>query len=420
MNRLCSTRFPKAPFAGPAALGVVLLATATAGAQWPQWGGPNRDFKCATTGLTDTWPDQGPKRLWTRDLGEGYSGIVVDDGRLFTMYRADDKEIVVAMDAPTGRTVWEHAYDAPVPKKHVRQFGAGPRGAPLVVGKRVYTVGVSGILHCLSRKTGRVHWSHKLLEEFDGTFLMHGYASSPLVYKRLLIVPVGGKGHSFVALNRRTGRIVWKRHDFANSYSSPIIINVDGQDQLVCFMGSEVVGLDPLTGDLRWRFPHENRYHQNICMPVWGDDHILFITSVEGGGSRGLRLTRVGDETRVEELWHNPKVKVHHTNAIRVGDYVYTSTGGRGPALINAINVKTGELAWRERGFAKATLLYADGRFILLDEDGNLALARATPEHLTILSKVHLLDRPAWTVPTLVGHRLYLRDKKVIMALDLG
>jgi len=388
-------------------------------AQWTEWGGPNRDFKCAAKGLKDEWPDDGPKRLWERPLGEGYSGIVVDEGKLFTMCREDGKEAVIALNPKDGKTIWEHKYDAPVPKKHVRQFGEGPRATPTVSGDFVYSAGVTGILTCVNKKTGKPEWSHKTCEDFEGTFLMHGYSSSPLVYKDLVIVPIGGEGHSVLAYNKEDGELAWKRHDFVNSYSSPMIIRVDGEDQLLCFMGKEIIGLNPRNGDLIWQYEHQNRYTQNICQPIWGDDNILFISSVDDCGARGLKLSRKGDKTKVEEIWHNKKLGIHHNNAVRIGDYVYASIGERA-APMNAVNVKTGEVAWKKRGFSKSTILVAGDRLIVLDEDGNLGLCQATPEKFKVLAKINLLTKPAWTVPTLVGKTLYVRDKEKIMALDLG
>ena len=393
------------------------FAAEQAGAQWSQWGGPNQDFKCDSKGLTDAWPQKGPKRLWKKKLGEGYSGIVVDDGRLYTMYRGDDKEVVTALDADTGKSIWRHKYEIVVPEKHVTDFGSGPRGAPLVYKGRVFSIGMSGIMHCLSKKSGEVRWKHDLMKEFDGTFLNHGYSSSPIGYKNLVIATVGGEGSSIIAFDGKSGSVVWQKHDFGNSYSTPKIIKVDGKDQLICFMANEVVGLDPKSGELEWRFEQTNRWKQNICMPVWGEDNILFITSTQAG-SHGLKLTRDGDKTNVETLWSNKKVGVHHSNAIRVGDYVYTSTGD--PGLIHAVNVKTGEEKWRERGFGKATMLYADGKFIILDENGDLGLIEVTPEGMNVLARATVLKSKAWTIPTLVGKRLYLRDQESIIALDMS
>ncbi|HEU4769546.1 MAG TPA: PQQ-binding-like beta-propeller repeat protein [Pyrinomonadaceae bacterium] len=387
---------------------------------WTQWGGPQRNFKSDTTGLAATWPATGPRRLWQRELGEGYSAIAVERGMLFTMYRKGENEVAVAIDAATGKTVWEYSYGAPFSPDYDMSHGPGPHATPLVNGDMVLTSGATGKLHSLDKKNGKVLWSHDLLSEFRGTLRVNGYSCSPIAYKDKIVMMVGGPSSSLVAFNRKDGSVAWKKHDFRNSTSSPIIINVDGQDQLVAFMYGEIVGVDPNNGNLLWSHPHAAEYGLNTSTPVWGSDNLLFMSSGYGGGSRVLKLSRAGDKTNVEEVWANRLMRIHFTNAIRVGDMIYGSSGDFGPAPFTAVDVKTGNVLWRHRSFPRASFLFADGRFIILDEDGQLLLATATPEGLTVASKAQLLANQSWTVPSLAGTRLYLRDRKNIVALDLG
>lgn len=390
-----------------------------------QWGGPKQDFKVRTRGLADKWPEEGPRTIWSRDLGEGYSAILAHGDRLYTMYRDGEKEVIVCLKAKDGSDDWKFEYVAPVPEGHVNAFNAGPRGAPLLANGNVYAIGCSGIMHCLDAKTGKMKWKHDLWKDYDGSFLNHGYASSPFAYGDTIIAMVGGEGHALMAFDQDTGKIKWKKHDYRNSYSTPKLIDVDGQDQLLCYMAEGLFAIDPKTGDELWKYEIGNQWGQNITMPVWsGGDHILFF-STEEAGSRGIKLTRDGDKTKVEELWSSNKLRIHHSNAVRVGGHIYSSTGGMGrPGLFWAVDAKTGDVAWKERGFDKATCIYADGRFIILDENGHLGLATATPELFQIHNKVSVLEpikeSRTWTTPTLDGTTLYLRDSKTIKALDLG
>lgn len=401
------------------AVAVVLFAS-PAQAQWPQWGGPRMDFSADAGSLAKSWPESGPKKFWTRDLGEGYSAILVDGNRLFTMYRANEHEIVIALDARTGKTVWEHEYDSSPAEGHEDQFGRGPRSTPLVAGDRIYTVGVSGKMFCLNKRDGKPFWSHDLWKDFGGSVLIHGYSSSPIIYRDAVIVPVGGDQAGVMAFDKNSGSVLWKSPGFKNSYSTPKIIKLDGRDHLVIFMANEMTGLDPATGKLEWRYEIGNQWGQNICMPTWDEKENILFFSTSGPGSRGVRLTRSGDKVNVEELWKNKKVRFYHVTSVRIGDYVFGSSGSGTPNLFAAINMKTGKVAWRKRGFAKATTVLADGRLIILDEEGKLAIATASPGDLEIHSQYALFDDVAWTVPTIVGNRMYVRDKKVIMALDLG
>jgi outer membrane protein assembly factor BamB len=369
--------------------------------------------------LATQWPEEGPRKLWKRDLGEGYSAVVADNGVLYTLYRSGEQDVVCALDGGTGETKWEFKYAAPAAEGHIMQFTAAPRSTPLLSEGQLYTVNVAGVMHCLDAATGEVRWKHDLWKEYNGSFLNHGYSTSPFAYKDTVIMLVGGEENAIMAFNKKDGSVAWKRHSFKNSYSTPKLINVDGQEQLVCFMAEEVIGIDPANGDLKWSHAHANQFGQNICMPVLHEDNILVITSPEAG-AKGLKLKKNGDKTDVKEIWSTRKVQIHHGNWIRVGDYLYGSTGTGAPCFFMAIDVKDGKLAWRERGFAKATCVYGDGKFIILDEDGNLGLATATPEGFNVHTKTALLEKVAWTVPTLVGKTLIVRDMKSIMALDLG
>lgn len=386
---------------------------------WPQWGGPHRNFVSDTKGLAATWPEGGPRRVWAREFGEGYSAIVAEGGRLYTMTRRGPQEVVVALDAETGKTLWEYAYDAPFSPDYSMENGPGPHATPAVAGERVFAAGATGKLHALDKRTGKLLWSHDLLSEYKGTLRVNGYACSPLVYRDTVIMQVGGAGNALMAFRQRDGAVAWKRHDFRNSPSSPLLINVDGQEQLVAFMYDTLVGVEPSSGELLWSRPHVSEFGLNVSTPVWGADNLLFVSSSYGGGSRVLRLSRAAGKTEVEEVWAHALMRVHYGNAVRLGDFVYASSGDFGTAPLTAVNVKTGKVAWRDRSIARASFVAAEGRLIILDEDGALILATPTPEGLQVHARTELLKSNAWTVPTLAGTRLYVRDRKSLMALEL-
>lgn len=395
------------------------VAQTQAQSEWPQWGGPTRNFVANSKGLAASWPEKGPKQLWTRPLGEGHSSIIVDGNTLYTMYSQGDQEFVIALAADTGKTIWEHKYESPTAGLNFKE-GLGPHSTPLLVGDLVYTVGATGKLHALNKKTGKVAWFHDLWKEYNGRKMDRGYSCSPLAYKNTVILTLGGEGQTLIAFNQKDGSVAWKNQSLDMSPSSPTITKVDGQDQLVTFLGKAITGLDPNTGELLWSHPHVTEWGLNISTPVWGDDNLLFVSSAYSGGSRVLKLTRKEGKTEVTELWFHRRLRLHHTTAIRIGDYIYASSGDFGPAFLSAVNIKTGETAFQDRSFPKSNLIYADGKLIILDEDGNLALATVSPEGLKVISKTTLMKHLAWTVPTLVGKKLYVRDRGTIAALDLG
>ncbi len=391
-------------------------------AEWPQWGGPTRDFKSDSKNLANRWPAGGPRRLWVRPLGAGHSSIVSDSGRLYTMYRKRAREYVICLEARTGRTLREHSYVAPLYPKMDMSYGSGPHSTPLVSGGFIFFIGTTGKLLCLNKTTGKEVWGRDLWSDLSGTVINVGYSSSPVAYKNKIIVQVGGAGRSLIAFDRADGSVAWKAHDFRNSSSSPILINVDGQEQLVAFMHAEVVGVDPESGKLFWKHPvaAEWNFHFNISTPVWGEGNLLFVSAAYGMGGRVLHLGRTEGKTKVTELLQSERTRVHKENAIRVGDVIYASTGHLGPVFFTAINVWTGKILWQDRSFSHASFLYADEKFIVLDEDGTLGLATPSPIGLNVHSRVELLGGTAWTVPTLVGSTLYVRDRTTVMALQLG
>ncbi len=404
----------------PSAMICVLIISPFANAQWPQWGGPNRNFIVPDTSLNTTWPADGPKELWSKPIGDGYATISVAQNMLFTMHRQDEHEIVLALDPDTGDTKWQYTYAAPLFKKLDRGFGVGPRSSPLIIGDLVFTVGITAKLHALNLRTGKVVWSHDMMKEFNANKLMWGYAASPIAFKDTIILPVGGKGYGVMAFRQKTGEVVWSNLDIKSSYASPLLIDVDGQQQVVIPMTDEIVAVDPTNGKLLWRHPHKTSYNVNASMPLWGKDNILFVSSAYNTGSRALKLSQTGGKTTVNELWHHSKMQIHFGSAIRVKDYIYASTGGNGPTFFACVNAKTGKMAFRKRGlFGKAQLLQVGDKFLILDEDGQLVLVSATPDEVIIHAKAGVLQRIAWTVPTLVGRKLYIRDRKTIRALAL-
>lgn len=386
---------------------------------WPQWGGAQRNFAVPSADLADSWPPEGPRRLWKRALGDGYSGIAVVGKRLYTMYRKDDREFFVALDCKTGKTLWEHSYATPsLPGTNLIN-GPGPHATPLVVGGRVCAVGVTGILHCLEAKTGNVQWSHRLFEEFDGTLLFCGYSSSPITYEGTVIVTVGGTGHAVVAFRLEDGTVAWKKQDFQISHASPILIQFEGKDQLVVFASEVIAGLDPATGDGLWTYPQPIDGGHIATMPVWDGGRRLFFSCAYEGGGRCLELIREGDRTIAREAWYNNKMRVHHSNLIRIGDLVLGSSGDFGPKTFRAIDLKTGKIVWTTRDLKRASSVYADGKLIALEESGQLFLATVESGGLKVHSKVELFQSRAWTPPSLVGKTLYVRNRKDIMALEL-
>jgi outer membrane protein assembly factor BamB len=316
--------------------------------------------------------------------------------------------------------VWEFKYPAPTDGLDFSQ-GAGPHATPLIAGNRIYATSTRKELFALDKVTGTRVWSHDFMKEYGAPSPGRGYACSPLLYNGTIIVTVGGPGQAIAAFNQQTGALTWKAGDFEESPASPMLIDVDGQPQLVLFAGDRVAGLDPASGRTLWTHPHRTDYGLNISTPVWSaSDQLLFVSSAYGTGSRVIELTQSAGRTRATEKWFSNRMRVHIGTVMRLGDYVIGSSGDFGPAFLTAVDIKTGKIAWQDRSFARAQLLYADGKLIVLDEDGTLGLATVTPQGLKVLSRAEVLSNVAWTPPTLAGTTLYVRDRKNIAAFSLA
>jgi outer membrane protein assembly factor BamB len=199
-----------------------------------------------------------------------------------------------------------------------------------------------------------------------------------------------------------------------------MIVKINDEDHLVVALGADRIGLDPATGRTRWRATVDIQLAGIMSSPLFIPPDRVFFSCAYGGGSQLFQIAFKDGQYAAEELWFQPKMKVMHGDSIRIGDLVVGSSGDFGPAFLIGLDLSSGKVLWRQRGFAKATLLYADNKLIILDEEGHLALATATSAGLQVHSRAKVLEEKSWTVPTLVGTRLYLRDNRTIMALELG
>ena len=423
------------------------LGTSTIRSQapgWRQWGGPNRNFVVSAPGLANSWPPDGPRALWARPLGVGHSSILFEEGRLYTMYRVGNgrafqsttgsrrgggrfgvfapEEFVVALDASTGKTIWEFKY---VSQAMDFSYGPGPHSTPVIVGDRLFTAGTNKQLLALDKRTGKLLWARDLLKEFNAPWATRGgvdagYCCGPVAYRDLLIMQVGGPGQAVMAFRQSDGAVAWKSGDFLYGDSPLQIINVDGQDQIAVFGAQSINGIEPLTGKVLWSHDHAVRGDRNHSTPLWVDRNVLFVSSAYDSGSRALRLTQKGGATAVEELWFSRRLRVWFTNVLWQGGYVYGSSGDFGPAFLTALDTKTGEVVWQSRDYSKVNFLAVGDKTIMLTEDGDLVLARLSQAGVEELARTHVFDSVSWTTPTLVGTVLYARDREKIVAFDLA
>lgn len=399
-----------------------LLASDGRSEEWTQWGGAHRDFVVRDVALAAPWPKEGPRLLWKRPLGGGYSGVVADESGAYTLYHEGEEDVVVRIDRATGRTLWSYRYVEPFKGEG---HGPGPHATPAIVGPRLFTLSAGGRLHALVKESGHVLWMRDLVAEFEAETPWHGFAGSPLPYDDMVIVPVGGTdGRGVMAFDQATGRVAWQNLAMVIGYSSPALIDVQGQPQAVFFAKNEIVGLDPCTGEKLWEVAQKAPpQHNATLMPVHAADGILW-TSVrtmgEGDGSRAFRLSRDAAGTRAEELYANPRCAVEpYSNAVRIGDLIFTSNGYGRRARFVAVDAATGEVLWEKPGIGTVNSVGAGEWLMVLGEEGQLLLCRPDRRAPNVVSHTRFETERTWTGASLSGRHLFIRDGKEIQCLEV-
>ncbi len=395
------------------ALSIALVPLAAGAADWPQYRGPERDGRSAETGLLAVWPAAGPPVLWRAPLGDGYSGITIAGGRVYTIFGAGRDETVIAFDAATGKQLWRYRLDG----YRSDDMGGGPRATPTVSGGLLYALSSSGQLAALDAATGASKWEVDLAATYGARIPQWGVSISPLVEGDLLLLDVGGKpGHSLVALNKTTGKLAWAAESDLPGYSAPLALTVEGVRQVLFFTGSALVSVDPASGKLFWRLPWKTDYEVNAAMPVFLPPDRVFISSGYGTGAVVLEMKKQGSGVAVEEVWRSKVMKNHFNSSVLVGEHLYGFDDG----VLKCIAAATGEEKWRQRGFNKGSLLYADGRLLVLSEQGVLALVEATPEAYRETGRLTVFTARTWTMPSLADGRLFVRSGAELVALKVS
>ena len=404
-----------------AVVALALIGCVGSPEDWPKWGGPRGEFTASTSTLLGDWNVAKPALAWSRELGEGYSGMIVVDGRVFTMYSEDGSEIAISLDANTGETLWERSYKAPILDGMAMENGAGPHSTPSYAHGGVHTMGVTGILHRLDAETGEVVWVRRCIEEFGGSVLGRGYSTQPVVYKDTIVTPVGGEGNGVVAFRLSDGEVQWKSGSFRTSHAAPVIVSLHGQCTFVFFAHQEFTGIDPASGAILWRHPHHVVGGHICSTPVELSDDALFFSTAYDGGSWRIDVSRQldGNPFVVKKRWFKKTLLVHHSNAVHLDGAIFAPSGSFGPKIYSCMDVATGEILWKSRELGRCNVVRVGHRIIALDEEGQLVLARISRESLKILGRHKLFDERAWTPPTLVGKRLFVRNRTHILAVDL-
>jgi outer membrane protein assembly factor BamB len=432
--------------------------SAARGTDWPCFLGPTGDSKSSEKGILTAWPTDGPPLVWQARLGTGYGAPTVAGGRLYQFDRLDDQARLRCFDSRSGKPLWEFAY--PSDFEDLYGYDNGPRCSPVIDEGRVYLLGAEGMLHCLDAAEGGLLWKVDTAAKFGVIQNFFGVGSTPVIEGELLIAQIGGStpesksappgrldlvegnGSGMVAFDKATGEVRYQTTDELASYAGPKLATIAGRRWCFVFARSGLVGFDPSSGAVDFQFPWRASILEsvNASNPVVVGDRVL-ISETYGPGAALLKV-KAGSEPEV--IWSDAErrrdkvLQTHWNTPVFHEGYVYASSGRHTEnAELRCIELETGEVQWSEPDLTRASLLYVDGHFVCLSEDGKLRLIKANPKKYEPVAEVDLLDRPptepnvfdfkppkllrypAWAAPILSHGLLYVRGADRLVCLEL-
>jgi outer membrane protein assembly factor BamB len=400
---------------------------AASSSDWPQWRGPERDGISKETGLLKRWPAEGPKLLWqVDDIGDGYSTPAVVGTRIYLMSnRGFENEFVQALSTEDGKPIWTTRIGS---VGNPQDFlYAKARSTPTVDGDFIYALGSDGDLACLETGSGKIRWQKSIKKEFDGKPGIWAYAESPLVDGDVVVVTPGGAQATMVALNKKTGAVIWRSAvpggDPA-AYASAIVVKAGGRKQYVQFLSKGIVGVDAKTGQFLWRYAEPVKGMAQMVTPVARNGYVYGGAHSIGGGAVRLRSDRGG--VAAEQVYFARDLPNSIGGSVVVGEYLY---GTAGTGLV-AVEFTTGKVKWQSEGIGRGSIAYADGLLFLHGENGDVALVEANPEAYREKGRFTPPTQPkrkklgpypekAWTYPVIANGRLYIRDIGTLWAYDI-
>lgn len=401
----------------------LLFPLALFAGDWPQWRGPDRTDVSAETGLLAGWPAQGPKLLWTfRDAGIGYSSFAIVGDRLYSMGADDKHEYLFAIDIQKGTKLWS----TEIGPLLENGWGGGPRGTPTVDGDRVYGISGEGNLVCLEAKGGKKLWSVSLTGDLGGHVPNWGYTESPLVDGPNVACTPGGKGGTFAAIDKKTGKVAWRSKDLTHdaAYSSIIVAEFNGIRQYINMTHEGVAAVDSKDGRKLWTSEEAHNSTAIIPTPIFHDGQV-FVTSGYGAGCALIKLKANGKNIDAETVYANTHMVNHHGGVVRVGEHLYGYCDANGWVCLE---FTTGKIVWKDRGVGKGCVTCADGKLYWYGErKGTVALVEASPTAWKELGRFDIpeqtkVDRQSgqiWTHPVVANGKLYLRDQDLIFCYDV-
>ena len=392
-------------FIGAAVLMACVGATAAQSSpqDYPQWRGTNRDG--AASGFVEParWPDS-LRRRWKIDVGEGYATPLLVANTVYVFTRRNGSEVVTALEAGTGKELWHTSYPAPyAPATPAAAHGVGPKATPLFHNGRLYTLGITGIVSAFDSSTGTLAWQTPAAREHPS----YGTAVSPVADGNLVIVHPGNHG-PLTAFDASTGAVRWSGKD-RGAYASPIIVELGGIRQVVTMTQGSVLGVSLSDGAPLWEYPWVSRSTPSAITPILYEETL--IVSSQAMGVTALKPTRRADKWIVDVVWETRDVSLFLSNPVVVGDTLFgLSEKARGQFF--ALDAKSGKVLWlgQPRQASNTAIVKAGNLLLLLNDDGELIVARNSKNGFEPLKRYTVADSATWAQPTVSGNRIFVKD----------
>ncbi|HXQ73381.1 MAG TPA: PQQ-binding-like beta-propeller repeat protein [Pyrinomonadaceae bacterium] len=381
-----------------------VVASTQRAADWPGFRGAGRDGVVRRSKINTDWSASPPVQLWRRPVGPGWSSFAVDGDLFYTQEQRGDNEVVACYKMSTGQPVWSHRDSA---RFFESNAGAGPRATPTLSNGRVYTFGATGILNVLDANSGAVVWTRNVASDTSTETPFWGFSSSPLVIGDLVIVAASGQlaGYDAATGNRR-----WLGPKAGGSYSSPHLVSIDGVSQIVLMSGAGAISITPADGKQLWQHPWGGN---SIVQPAVTPEGDILITSQENGARR-LAVTYNAGGWSVAERWTSNALKPYFNDFVIHNGYAFGFDG----RILSCIDLKDGQRKWKggRYGNGQLVLLADQDLLLVLSEDGELALVRATPDQFTEIAKLPAIQGKTWNHPVLVRDVLLVRNSEEMAA----
>ncbi|MEM1447764.1 MAG: PQQ-binding-like beta-propeller repeat protein [Planctomycetota bacterium] len=412
----------------------LLLAAPTAPAPasdgWPQYNGPTSARTADASLARAEFPARGPKVVWRQDTGSGFSSFVLAGDRAYMVdgrrEKGEVREVLVALDASSGKEVWSTPLGVPEydggggAGAPGNDGGDGPRSTPSIVDGRVYVYDAAMVLHAFDAKSGKEAWSVDVRSEHGGREIRWQNAASPLVNGGRVYVAGGGKGSSLLAFDAKSGELAWAVGDELMTHATPIAADLHGEHQIIFYVQSGLVALDPETGDERWRIGFPYRI-SSAASPVAHGEHV-FVSAGYGVGGAVVHVAKDGDGFAPDFVWHKRNKRMNHwSTPVAKDGYLYGMFSfkkyGKGP--MKCVEIATGDIMWEKSGFGPGNVILVGDHLVALGDAGQLVVVDATPDEYRERGRAELLDGKCWSSPAYADGRVYVRSTKEAACVEL-